>query len=116
MDKFTLYKTEETVEYIESTVTIYHSANPILKDHKLPINITSDEAEGLVYTVKIFDSDSNLIYESEYIESGKGVSTIDISKEYEIGSYECFIKCDTYKNNGGSYIGTVESTFEMRVK
>lgn len=113
-----IYKTESTIDYTESTVTIYHSANPILKDNILPINITSEKKDGLSYEVEIKEGlTGNTLYKSEKIESGDGIAEIEISSENlslaeDINSEDCLLECKTYRGN--KYIGSVESTFTLR--
>lgn len=110
-----IYKTESTIDYTESTVTIYHSANPILKDNILPINITSEKKDGLSYEVEIKEElTGNTLYKSEKIESGDGIAEIEInSEDLSIAEDEdCLLECKTYRGN--KYIGSVESTFTLR--
>lgn len=113
-----IYKTESTIDYTESTVTIYHSANPILKDNILPINITSEKKDGLSYEVEIKEGlTGRTLYKSEKIESGDGIAEIEISSENlsiaeDINSEDCLLECKTYRGN--KYIGSVESTFTLR--
>ena len=110
-----IYKTESTIDYTESTVTIYHSANPILKDNILPINITSEKKDGLNYEVEIKEGlTGNTLYKSEKIESGDGIAEIEInSEDLSIAEdVDCLLECKTYRGN--KYIGSVESTFTLR--
>lgn len=110
-----IYKTESTIDYTESTVTIYHSANPILKDNILPINITSEKKDGLSYEVEIKEGlTGNTLYKSEKIESGDGIAEIEInSEDLSIAEdVDCLLECKTYRGN--KYIGSVESTFTLR--
>lgn len=113
-----IYKTESTIDYTESTVTIYHSANPILKDSILPINITSEKKDGLSYEVEIKEGlTGRTLYKSEKIESGDGIAEIEISSENlsiaeDVNSEDCLLECKTYRGN--KYIGSVESTFTLR--
>lgn len=115
----TLYKTEEQTEYRDNIVRIEHNAEPILKDGQLGLDLTSSgstETDGKIqFILKIVDVVSGeVIYQSEMLEAGTAIQTVEISKEYEVGEFECKIVCDTYRDS--LYIGTVESVFIIITK
>lgn len=115
----TLYKTEEQTEYRDNIVRIEHNAEPILKDGQLGLDLTSSgstETDGKIqFILKIVDvASGETIYESEMLEAGASLQSVEISKEYEVGEYECNIVCDTYR--ASLYIGTVESDFILSSK
>lgn len=126
IDNLTLYKTEEIVQYKTNIVEISHSENPILHDGKLSINIESsakNEDDGeLYYKIKIQDTNSkDMLYESDYMVAGSKLNEIildaEIVKKYTVDNkYRCVIIADTFKGDNKSFIGTMKSNFEMRVK
>lgn len=110
-ERLTLYKTQETVEYKESFLNIGFNATPVLKDNNLDILLTSDFAEGLSYKAMIYDSNNDLIYESDEIQAGDGLESIYIDSEDTDISNICILTCETYRN--GKYIGAVESEIQI---
>ena len=110
-ERLTLYKTQETVEYKESFLNIGFNATPVLKDNNLDILLTSDFAEGLSYKAMIYDSNNELLYESDEIQAGDGLESIYIDSEDTDISNICILTCETYRN--GKYIGNVESEIQI---
>ena len=115
-----LYKTEEYTEYKESIVEINHNMQGTLTDGILKLNMTSkgnEDTDGLIlYNVKILDVGSNdILYESGLLEK-VDIQEIEISKNYEVGEFECKIICDTYRDSKLKFIGTVESDFILVVE
>jgi phage antirepressor YoqD-like protein len=115
LDKMRIYKTKETVEYQESELAIRLNATPVLKDGYVNLNLSSDDADGVTYIARLYLSDSDkLLYESKELQAGEGIGQIEISEELEEGKYDCYLKCESYRN--GNYIGDVESTLQLKVK
>lgn len=114
LDKFRVYKTEEIIKYTESELRITLNATPALKDGKVNVNISSEYVEGITYIAKLYDESNNLIYESNEIEAGQGLSSIELMKGLSVGEHECLLQCESYR--GGSYVGNVETDLIITVK
>jgi hypothetical protein len=110
----TVYKTKEVTEYINSELQISLNATPVLRDGVVNINLTSDSNDGITYIAKLYDNDNNLLYESSEMEAGEGLNNISLDKIPDNELTECTLICDSYRN--GNYIGSVESTLELKVK
>jgi hypothetical protein len=86
----------------------------VLRDGVVNINLTSDSNDGITYIAKLYDNDNNLLYESSEMEAGEGLNNISLDKIPDNELTECTLICDSYRN--GNYIGSVESTLELKVK
>lgn len=118
LDRFRVYKTQETTQYQDNILQISLNATPTLNSETGEVNLklSSQHAEDITYTVKIFVNSNQLIFESDELQAGSGLSTIKPVDGISLGAgeHECIIKCETYKV--GDYMGTVESTFVLKVK
>lgn len=114
MDGLTVYKTQEVIEYQESELVISLNGTPVLKDGKVNFNLSSEPADGITYIARLYDENNNLIYESEEINAGSGLSRIELQGELAVGEHECTLICESYRN--GNYLGTVESDLVLNVK
>lgn len=115
-EKLTAYKTEEVIEQKESQINISFNPAPSysVAEGKINIQLESEAVENVTYRVKLFISDSNeLIYQSEKIRAGDGISEIYVDKDFDSGSCDCYIECDTYKN--GIYMGTMTSSLVVNI-
>ena len=107
LDRLTLYKTQETVEYKESALSIGFNATTVVENGNVNILLTSEFAEGLTYKAMIYDENNNLLFESDEIQAGDGLNNISLNDNYSADSNYCTLACETFRN--GNYIGTVES-------
>ncbi|MCM1220902.1 MAG: hypothetical protein NC548_41095 [Lachnospiraceae bacterium] len=114
LEKFTLYKTEESIKYNENDLSISFNAAPVCTDGKVNINLSSEPLEDMNYTAKIYDENENIIYISNKINAGDKIDEIELSQIPEVGTHTCRILCDSYK--GERYMGSVESTLTLNVK
>ena len=114
LDRLTLYKTQETVEYKESALSIGFNATPVVEDGNVNILLTSEFAEELTYKAMIYDENNNLIFESNEIQAGDGLESISLNDNYSGDSTFCTLSCETFRN--GNYIGTVESELVLKTR
>jgi len=117
LDKLRIYKTEEITEYKESELVISLNGTPVLKNGFININLSSEYTENITYVALLYDENNNLIYESDEINAGEGISKIEETELKGImttGEHECILICESYRNN--NYIGSVESDLVLNVK
>ena len=118
LDRFRVYKTQEIMQYQDNILQVTLNATPTLNSETGEVNLklSSQPAEDITYTVKIYVNKNQIIFESNELQAGSGLSTIKLADGVSLGAgeHECIIKCDTYKV--GDYMGTVESTFVLKVK
>lgn len=110
----TFYKTKEITEFEENELSISLNATPFLKSGSVNLNLSSEYAEGVTYVARLYDENSNLIYESEELKAGEGISKIELLKDLSIGKHECALICESFKNE--NYLGTIESSLTLNVK
>lgn len=114
-EKLTAFKTEEVIEQTEGQVKIGFNLSPTYRgsDGMIDLQIESEEVINITYKVKLFKADTKeLLYESDKMMTGDGVSEIYVDKELGTGDVECYIEFDTYKN--GMYIGTLSSYLTIK--
>lgn len=109
-----LYKTNESIEYQESALSIEFNPVPVLNDGILNINLCSEYIEDTTLKFKLFDSENNIIYESEEIDTGEQVDNISLKNSLPVGTYKCTLVCDAYKNK--KYLSSLNSELEIQVK
>lgn len=114
LDNLRLFKSQENTEIGESQLEVSLNAKPVVKNGSCNIYLSSIENKGVTYIAKLFNEDNVLIWESEEISAGQGVDTIHIQEDLQVGSHQCLLKCDTYRDN--KFIGTVQSEITLEVE
>lgn len=115
-ERLTAFKTEEVIEQKESQINISFNPAPSysVADGKISLQLESEAVENVTYRVKVYMTDTNeLLYKSDKISAGDGISEIYVNKDFDNGSCDCYIECDTYKN--GIYMGTMSSSLVINI-
>lgn len=115
-EKLTAFKTEEVIEQKESQINISFNPAPSysVADGKINMQLESEAVENVTYRVKLYVTDTKeLLFKSEKIKAGDGISEIYVDKDFDSGSCDCYIECDTYKN--GIYMGTMTSSLVINI-
>ena len=93
-EKLTAFKTEEVIEQTEGQVKIGFNLSPTYRgsDGMIDLQIESEEVINITYKVKLFKADTKeLLYESDKMMTGAGVSEIYVDKELGTGDVPMYI-------------------------
>lgn len=119
-DGLTAYKTSITDVQEQNQLSINHEADVELnEDGFINLGLTSDGEDDLQFKVRIYCGaieEDNLIYESDKLMTGAGLEKIEPHGlgDLKAGNYTCIVLCEVFKDSG-SFIGTLESHFILKV-
>lgn len=119
-DNLTVFKTSISEVQEESQVSMNHKTEVQLVNGSMNIGLVITKAAGsenMQCKIKIYkgvSTESNLIYESGMLPAGGSLGEMQVLEDLKAGNYECNIVCEVYRSTG-SYIGSLESQFILKV-